>query len=199
MDKLGENMDMRKGKRVSVGVGINSFLHAIDESDEASKKAFRTAKVQNCFKDCIVHIYKDSAFLVLQSVNAVYILNEKDKGMLKRAQPNARQIKRLIIYTNDSLVYSDLDARQEQIKFWFNNHGERIDKYELISSKFQMRRRFPYQNDVDLMKKNIVNKKEDARELIDEDNARLLQEKIKEIDDEKLRKSLKNLISSNSK
>ena len=199
MENLHENMDMRKGKRVAVGVGINSFLHELDESDEASKKAFRTAKVQNLFKDCIEYIYKDSAFLILQSVNAVYILNEKDKGMLKKAQSNAKNIKRLIIYTNDSMVYSDLDARQEQLKLWFNDQGERLDKLELISSKFQMRRRFPYKNDVELLKKNVMAQKNEKREVIDEQTALLLKEKIKDIDDEKLAKSLQDLIDANSK
>lgn len=199
MENLHENMDMRKGKRVAVGVGINSFLHELDESDEASKKAFRTAKVQNLFKDCIEYIYKDSAFLILQSVNAVYILNEKDKGMLKKAQTNAKNIKRLIIYTNDSMVYSDLDARQEQLKLWFNDQGERLDKLELVSSKFQMRRRFPYKNDVELLKKNVMAQKNEKREVIDEQTASLLKEKIKEIKDEKLAKSLQALIDANSK
>lgn len=199
MENLDENIEMRKGKRVAVGVGINSFLHELDESDEASKKAFRTAKVQNLFKDCIMYIYKESAFLILQSVNAVYILNEKDKGMLKKAQSNAKNIKRLIIYTNDSMVYSDLDARQEQLKLWFNDQGERLDKLELVSSKFQMRRRFPYKNEVELLKKNVMAQKNEKREVIDEQNAKLLKEKIKDIKDENLAKSLQNLIDANSK
>lgn len=199
MENLHENMDARKGKRVSVGSGINSFLQNLDESDEANKKAFRTAKVQNMFKECVKHIYKDSAFLILQSVNAVYIMNEKDRGMLKKAKEDAKNIKRLIIYTNDSTVYSDLDARQEQVKFWYNNQGERLDKLELYSSKFQMRRRFPYKNDVELMKKNIVAISEVKQEAIDEQTAQLLKEKIKDIEDEALAKSLQSLIDANTK
>ena len=73
MDNPYGNSDLRKGKRVPLGVGINSLLHELDESDEASKKAFRTAKVQNMFLECAKHLYGDSAFLVLQNINAVYI------------------------------------------------------------------------------------------------------------------------------
>lgn len=198
MQEIDKNIDMRKGKRVPIGVGINSFLHDLDESDEASKKAFRTAKVQNLFKDCVKHIYGASAFLILQSVNAVYILNEKDKGMLKKATPQSKNIKRLIIYTNDSLVYSDLDARQEQIKLWFNDQGERLDKLDLISSKFNMRKRFPFESEVALLKKTVVDTNVTTFEKIDPQNLKILQDKVNEIKNENLRKSLQKLIEANS-
>ena len=190
------NSDLRKGKRVPLGVGINSFLHEIDESDEASKKAFRTAKVQNMFKDCANHLYGASAFLVLQNINAVYILNEADKGMLKKAQPGAKMIKKLLIYTCDSTVYADLDSRQEMIKLWFNDQGERLDKLELYSSKFQMRKRFPYKNDVDLMKKNITTQKENEQKLVPPKNPEELMPLIEKIEDPKLKSSILSLIKS---
>lgn len=114
---INNDINKRKGRRVSVGVGVNSFIHNLDEGDEASKKAYRTAKVQNMFKECCEHIYGESAFLILQNTNAVYILNDRDKGMLKKARSQDKQIKRLIIYTCDSMVYADLDSRQENVKY----------------------------------------------------------------------------------
>lgn len=197
MQSFDENINLRKGKRVGVGVGINSFLHELDESDEASKKAFRTAKVQNMFKECIRHIYQDSTFLILQSINAVYILNERDKGMLKKAQPGSKNIKRLIIYTNDSLVYADLDARQEQVKLWFMNHGEHIDKLELMSSKFQMRRRFPYKSDVEMLKKNLTNEKVSKAKLVLPSDTSQIDVEIEKIQDEKLQQAINNLVHPN--
>ena len=110
------NSDIRKGQRVPLGVGINTLIHDLDESDESGKKAYRAAKVQNMFKQCCQHIYGSSAFLVLQNINAVYIFNEADKGMLRKARPAEKNIKRLAIYTCDSTVYADLDSRQEIIK-----------------------------------------------------------------------------------
>lgn len=112
-----EDVNNRKGRRVPLGVGLNTLIHDLDESDESSKKAYRAAKVLKMFKDCCHYIYGESAFLVLQNINAVYILNERDKGMLKKPKPDAKKIKRLIIYTSDSMVYADLDSRQEKIKY----------------------------------------------------------------------------------
>lgn len=190
------NNDLRKGKRVPLGVGINTLLHDLDESDEASKKAFRTAKVQNMFLECAKHLYGDSAFLVLQNINAVYILNERDKEGLRKAQPGAKQVKRLVIYTCDSTVYADLDSRQEMIKLWFNDQGERLDKLELYSSKFQMRKRFPYKNDVDLMKKNITTQKENENKLALPQNPDELMPLIEKIEDEKLKSAILKVISN---
>ena len=195
MDNPYENNEFRKGKRVSLGVGINSLLHEIDESDEASKKAFRTAKVQNMFKECANHLYGASAFLVLQNINAVYILTEADKGMLKKAQPGAKMLKKLLIYTCDSTVYADLDSRQEMIKLWFNDQGERLDKLELYSSKFQMRKRFPYKNDVELLKKEVVAQKESEQKLVPPENPEELMPLIEKIEDPKLKSSILKLIS----
>lgn len=188
------NNDMRKGTRVQVGVGINSLMHSLDESDESSKKALRAAKVQNLFKDCAKHLYGSSAFLVLQNINAVYILNERDKGMLKKAQPGDKLIKRLVIYTSDSTVYADLDSRQEMIKVWFSNNGERLDKLEIYSSKFQMRKRFPYKNDVELMKKNVISNKESEKKLVPPTNPEELMPLIEKIENAKLKNSLIELI-----
>ena len=189
------NIEYRNGKRVPLGVGINTLLHDLDESDEASKKAFRTAKVQKLFKECAMHLYGSSAFLVLQSINAVYILTEREKGQLKEAQPGAKTIKRLVIYTNDSMVYADLDSRQELVKHWFNEKGEKIDKLELYSSKFQMRQRYPYKNDVDLMKKTVMDEDENAPKLEPPQNPDELMPLIDKIEDEKLKQSLLNLIN----
>lgn len=116
MEDTFENTEFRKGRRIALGVGVNSLIHQWDESDEEGKKAFRAAKVQNMFKECCNKIYGDSAFLVLEKINAIYILNERDKGKLKKARPGDKPVKRLAIYTNDSMVYADLDSRQEIIK-----------------------------------------------------------------------------------
>lgn len=193
------NYDMdsnnRKGKTVSLKIGLNSLLHSFDESDEAVKKAYRAAKVQSMFKDCCNKIYGDSSFLVLEKINAVYILNEKDRGNLRTAKPNAKNIKRLAIYTNDSMVYADLDSRQEMIKYWFAQNGERIDYFDLYSSKYQMRKRQPYKNDINSMKNSIIQQKNNDRNLIPHQNPEELMPLIKNIKDENLQKALINLIN----
>lgn len=116
MFSVGQNNEFRKGRRISLGHGIGSIIQHFENADQEAKKAYRTAQVQKLFFDCAKEIYGDTAFLVLQHINAIYIITEKDRGQLKKALPDAKTIKRLVIYTNDSMVYADLDSRQEIIK-----------------------------------------------------------------------------------
>ena len=57
-----------------------------------------------------------------------------------------------------------------------------------------MRKRFPYKNDVDLMKKNVVSQKENEKKLVPPKNPEELMPLIEKIDDEKLKESLLKLI-----
>lgn len=195
MDEQNDSYNDRKGTRLSLSVGLNNLIHSLDNGDEESKKIYRAAKVQNMFKQAIQHVYKDSAFLILQSINAVYFLKERDKGMLKEARPGAKLVNRLAIYTCDSMVYADLDSRQEIIKHWFNNHNERVDKLELYSSKFNMRKRFPYKADCELLKSEIVSEK-NANKTIDAELSKELISKIEDIENEKLRAAMLSCIST---
>lgn len=186
--------------RTSLKKAVYNYLGNLENDDEA-KKVYRTTKVINMFKQAIDHVYKDAAFLILQNINAVYILQEREKGQKRHASKDDKLEKRLIIYTCDSMVYADLDSRQEFIKMWFNTHGEHIDKFELVSSKFGMRKRFPYKDEVFEMKKkledndNFEERKIADAQFFNDENLDLLNNKISEIKNPKLQKSLKNLIN----
>ena len=107
--------EKNRSGRLTLKAGLNNFIGNLEDEDE-TKKAYRTAQVLNLFKNAIKHIYQDSAFLILQNTNAVYILQERDKGLRKKAQQSDKLIKRMVVYTCDSMVYADLDSRQEYIK-----------------------------------------------------------------------------------
>lgn len=193
------NDNHRQGRRTPLGIGINNLLNNIGDGDDAAKKAYRAAQVQSMFKQAIKHIYGQSAFLILQSINAVYILNDRDKGDLKLARPTDKKIKRLVIYTCDSMVHADLDSRQEAIKFWFSKKNERLDKLELYSSKFNMRKRFPYKNDCEMMKNSLVNSNKSKNEKIDIELSGQLKTKIDNIKDEKLKAAIMVCVNLNTK
>lgn len=59
-----------------------------------------------------------------------------------------------------------------------------------------MRHRFPYSSDVELMKNNIINAKTAESKLLPPDNPEEINRLIEKIEDEKLKKALKNLIAS---
>ncbi|MDO5328649.1 MAG: hypothetical protein Q4E88_00890 [Coriobacteriia bacterium] len=166
---------------------ITNYFNEIGSSDEVAKKAYRAAQVQNLYKEAIKHVYGDSAFLVLEKTNAVYIMNENDK-------------KKIIIYTCDSMVHADLDSKQEFIKMWLGEHGEIIDKFELLASKLGMRRQFPYKEDVAQMKKSLETQyeflqiKNDKQHTLTQEEIDSINLKIDKIDNKELKKALKALI-----
>lgn len=180
--------------------GLVSYFNEIGSSDEVAKKAYRTAQVHNLYKDAIKHVYGDSAFLVLEKTNGVYIMNEKDKGLRRKALPEDKTIKRMVIYTCDSMVHADLDSKQEFIKMWLADHGEVIDKLDLLTSKMGMRKTFPFENDVADMKKALSSQYtflqdvQEQKEALTQTQIDKLNVEIDKIDNEQLQKAIRATI-----
>ena len=59
-----------------------------------------------------------------------------------------------------------------------------------------MRKRFPYKNDVELMKKNVISNKESEKKLVPPTNPEELMPLIERIDDKKLKDAILNLINN---
>ncbi len=152
MNKINDNTKERMG-RISLKEGIyniyNNSSSSNDIEEVLKKKAIRTAKVLKDFKNCIVEIYGNNSWVILEKINGVYILKgNKEKNLRK----STNKINRLVVYTNDSLIHSELDSRQEEIKLYFKVKKENIDSFEIYSSKFNMRNRFIYSNEVAQLK-----------------------------------------------
>lgn len=196
MKNIYENPNIRKGKRISLGFGINRLLQNVDESNEDLKLAYRTAKVQSMFKECCKHLYGEAAFLVLQNINGVFLFSEKEKQGFKHARPDAPTVKKLAIYTCDSTIYADIDSRQEMFKYWFMKHGERVEKLDIYSSKFQMRKKFPFKNESNFLRSNATNNALKASLVLPE-NIEEIMPQVEKIKNEKLKKSIKNLLQQN--
>lgn len=184
--------------RVTLKGGLNKFLGDLD-LDKDAKNLFRASKVMNLYKNAIEDIYKNNAFMILEKTNAVYILNEKDKGQRRQALPTDKTIKKLVIYVCDSMVYADLDSRQEFIKIWFRKHGESIDKFQLLNSKLNMRRRFPFRADAERDRHIIQDYMKYENKLkrdLSPDKVEQLNKDIDKITNKKVKKSLKNYLNS---
>lgn len=52
--------------------------------------------------------------------------------------------KQLIVYSDDSMVRSDLDARQEFLKMKLREAGEHVERFKILPSKMDMRTRHPF-------------------------------------------------------
>lgn len=113
-----------------IGQGLAELFASLGGSD-ADRIARRTAVVHVRWKTAIKSVYQNAAQLVLDHVNSVVIMD--DAGA-----------RTLIVYSDDSLIRSDLDSRQEFIKMKLKEQGEVIDVFKILPSKFDMKARHPF-------------------------------------------------------
>lgn len=70
-----------------LGDSINELMAALAAGDDASRKAQRAAAVNVAWRNAVEAVYKDAAQMVLDHVNAVYIMaaDEVVKGATTKA------------------------------------------------------------------------------------------------------------------
>ena len=125
-----------------LGDSINELMAALAAGDDASRKAQRAAAVNVAWRNAVEAVYKDAAQIVLDHVNAVYIMaaDEVVKGATTKAGTGAQ----LVVYADDSLIRSDLDARQEFLKMKLKEEGEHVETFKILPSRFEMKARHPF-------------------------------------------------------
>ena len=144
---------------------LNSYLHELDPTG-AQAKARRAAQVQDRWKQAVCKVYgAEAAAFVLSHINAVYIMKQDD--------PSKKETQ-LIIYSDDSMVRSDIDSRQEYLKFLLNHQGEHVGPVKILASRFDMKNRHPFEGTdlqanafsepVDLSKIILTEEQQDAVE-----------------------------------
>ena len=128
-----------------LGESINELMAALAAGDDASRKAQRAAAVNVAWRNAVEAVYKDAAQMVLDHVNAVYIMaaDEVVKGTPTRAS-HAGTGAQLVVYADDSLIRSDLDARQEFLKMKLKEQGEHVETFKILPSPFEMKARHPF-------------------------------------------------------
>ena len=97
------------------------------------------------WRNAVEAVYKDAAQIVLDHVNAVYIMaaDEVVKGATTKAS-HAGTGAQLVVYADDSLIRSDLDARQEFLKMKLKEEGEHVETFKILPSRFEMKARHPF-------------------------------------------------------
>lgn len=129
--------------------GMSELVASFDSLNSKTKQAYRTAKVNEVWKNAIEAIYHDKASLILDHINAVYVIKAsdiKDSRVLSRVEKGDTV---LVVYADDSIVRTDLDARQELIRIKLNEQGEHIGAFSIKASRFDMKNRHPFHQEVD--------------------------------------------------
>ena len=128
-----------------LGESINELMAVLAAGDDASLKAQRAAAVNVAWRNAVEAVYKDAAEMVLDHVNAVYIMSSDEviKGAPTKA-PRTGTGAQLVVYADDSLIRSDLDARQEFLKMKLKEQGEHVETFKILPSRFDMKARHPF-------------------------------------------------------
>lgn len=128
-----------------LGESINELMAVLAAGDDASLKAQRAAAVNVAWRNAVEAVYKDAAEMVLDHVNAVYIMaaDEVIKGAPTKASRTGTGAQ-LVVYSDDSLIRSDLDARQEFLKMKLKEQGEHVETFKILPSRFDMKARHPF-------------------------------------------------------
>lgn len=126
-----------------LGDGIRNVMAQLGEEGASVSRAHRVAEVHYRWKTACEAVYGSAARLVLSHVNAVYVLSAKDvKGPIKTPVAAGETV--VVVYSDDSLIRSDLDARQEFLKMKLNELGEHAGALEVRQSRFDMKDRHPF-------------------------------------------------------
>ena len=105
-----------------LGESINELMAALAAGDDASRKAQRAAAVNVAWRNAVEAVYK---------------------GTPTRAS-HAGTGAQLVVYADDSLIRSDLDARQEFLKMKLKEQGEHVETFKILPSRFEMKARHPF-------------------------------------------------------
>ncbi len=140
-----------------LGVGIQSILSNINGEEKEQNSLRRAAEVNHIWKTAVEEVYGDASNLILEHTNAVYIMSAEAVDDAKIADRVAHGGTVLVVYCDDSMIRSDIDARQEFLKIKINKQGERVEIFSIKVSKFGMKSRHPFLNLLE--SNNIKNKK----------------------------------------
>ena len=113
----------------SVAKGINSALGQFAQDDELARKTLRAQKVKDMWRHVVEPVFLDHT-------NAVYIIRDQDRKVL-------------IVYVDDSLFASELNARRELIKLKLHHqYGEDIDEFQIKISYGKMKHTYAFRKEV---------------------------------------------------
>lgn len=105
-----------------LGSGLQQLLRSLGASGVQAARSQRVAEVHVRWKCAVEAVYRDSAPLVLDHTNGVYIMKpEQANDPMAARVPAGKTL--LVVYCDDAMIRSDIDARQEMLKIRLNEQG----------------------------------------------------------------------------
>lgn len=187
---------------MKIGNALNDLMTQLAAGDDASVKAQRAAAVNVAWRNAVEAVYKDAAEMVLGHINAVYIMgaDEVVAGAPSKASHTGTG-SQLVVYSDDSLIRSDLDARQEFLKMKLKEQGEHVETFRILPSRFEMKSRHPFRREEDPATSSAsrAGRSEPPRPPLTPEEHAALEEHIESVESPAVRAALARAIRADTK
>lgn len=130
--------------------GIDSLLRRLGALDSAAAEALRYERVNRLWEEASREVFGSAASLVLDHTNTVYLMTPEQAADLRRFDRPRSAMQRsfsgnvLVVYADDSLVRSEIDARQQLLVMKCHQLGEHVEGVVILPSKGAMKARHPF-------------------------------------------------------
>ncbi len=176
---------------------LSLFKQQIGDLPIEAVKSARVAEVHFRWKRAVQQVYKESANLVLDHTNAVYIMRPSDTDD-KAADKVSPGHTLLIVYLDDAMIRSDIDARQEFLKVRLNEQGEHVEVFSIKASRQGMKSRHPFKNEGAADETSSAATKKEVKKTLTPTQSEGLIQQTKEIQNSALRDALTKAIKANT-
>lgn len=179
-----------------LGDGLQQLLKNLGQAGVQAARSQRVAEVHVRWCRAVEAVYRTSAPLVLDHINAVYIMRpDQANDPMAAHVPQGRTL--LVVYSDDAMIRSDLDARQEMLKIRLNEQGEHVEAFSIKPARFDMKARHPFRERAQLASGSATAPA--AEPLITHEAADRLRVQAQTVQNRRLRESILNALDASEK
>lgn len=181
-----------------LGSGLQQLLRSLGAAGAQAAHSQRVAEVHVRWKCAVEAVYRDSAPLVLDHTNGVYIMKpEQANDPMAARVPAGKTL--LVVYCDDAMIRSDIDARQEMLKIRLNEQGEHVALFSIKPARFDMKARHPFREEAARAAQQAARAARAPDPLISPEAAARLRENAAGVEDKRLRESILKALEASEK
>lgn len=181
-----------------LGSGLRQLLQSLGAAGAQAARSQRVAEVHVRWKCAVEAVYRDSASLVLDHTNGVYIMKpEQANDPMAARVPAGKTL--LVVYCDDAMIRSDIDARQEMLKIRLNEQGEHVALFSIKPARFDMKARHPFREEAARAAQQAAQAARTSEPLISSEAAARLREQAAGVEDKRLRESILKALEASEK
>ena len=183
---------------VDLGSGLQQLLRSLGAAGAQAARSQRVAEVHVRWKCAVEAVYRDSASLVLDHTNGVYVMKpEQANDPMAARVPAGKTL--LVVYCDDAMIRSDIDARQEMLKIRLNEQGEHVALFSFKPARFDMKARHPFREEAARAAQQAARAAHAPDPLISPEAAVRLREQAAGVEDKRLRESILKALEASEK